>query len=297
MSSPVFNHVFLMGRLGVIGATDTLQQVTQHLNNKGIQVTVESNIAAELTHTEDIASRDDVPNDADLIVVVGGDGSLINASLTALQYDLPIIGVHRGRLGFLTDIPPESLTLIDEVIDGHYIEEHRHYLKATYIDAKGEKFERLALNDVVLLPGDVVRMQEFETHVNDQLLYQNRADGMIVATPTGSTAYALSAGGPIVDPNVNAVVLVPMHAHTLSSRPIIINADSTIRIHINDTNELSPNISCDGRSKRPLQLGSDIIIRRHTNTLRLVHPRNHSYYKVLREKLGWEHQSRRVKTC
>ena len=294
MTQATFSHILLMGRPGVQGVPETLQATYAYLQSHGATVTIEQNSATLVPEAQQITSDNNFPSDIDLIIVVGGDGSLLYAARIASRHNLPILGIHRGRLGFLTDIPPDELSKIGNVLAGQYQEELRYFLAAEYSDENGNKHEELALNDTVLLPGDVVHMIEFETYANNQLIYEHRADGLIVATPTGSTAYALSGGGPILHPSLNAIVLVPMFPHTLSSRPIVVHSDSEIRIHVSNANKTSPFISCDGREKTCLPLNSDVLIKRSPNSLRLIHPSDYDYYSTLREKLGWECRARRT---
>jgi NAD+ kinase len=294
MANNKFSHVVLIGRPGVHGVPETLTETLEFLQQQNAKVTIEQTTATLVDADYPSCDARKLPNDADLILVIGGDGSLINAAHIAAQHDLPILGVHRGRLGFLTDIPPDELDKIAAVLQGQYQQEQRPFLQATFTDKQGQKRSQLALNDVILLPGDVAHMIEFKSYVNKKLLYSHRADGLIVATPTGSTAYALSGGGPILQPELEAMVLVPMFPHTLSSRPIVVPGSSHIRLHIQPQNETSPYISCDGISKTALQLDTDIFIEDSGKKLNLIHPNDYDYYKTLREKLGWERTARRI---
>ncbi len=229
-------------------------------------------------------SDQQIPAIIDLMIVIGGDGSLINAAHCALPRNLPVLGINRGRLGFLTDIHPTELSKIGDVLAGNYFAEKRFLLNATHENTP----LGIALNDVVLLPGDSTQLIEFDIHINDQFMCQQRADGLIIATPTGSTAYALSGGGPILHPHLNAIVLVPMFPHTLSSRPIVVEGDAKIELFIRNQNETSPCISCDGQHRIKVEPGSRISITKHENTLQLIHPKNYGYFETLREKLGWQ---------
>lgn len=294
MSTAHFKHVFLIGRAGVKGVSETLEQLYPHLKNLKIAVTVEAETAKLMQTAVNSGPADTLNRETDLIIVVGGDGSLLNAAHIAVDNNLPVLGIRRGRLGFLTDIPPDALELVTEVIQGSYQEESRFFLHAQYLNHDNHSQQALALNDVVLLPGDVVHMQEFSTFIDDQLLYKQRADGLIIATPTGSTAYALSANGPIVQPTIDAIVIVPMHPHTLSSRPIVLSSETTLRIEISTSNEAPPYLSCDGKSKMQVPLGSHITIKRYDKALRLIHPQHYDYFNILREKLNWERHARRI---
>ena len=294
MSQPTFKHIYLIGRPGVQGVQEALDQTFQFLNDQNVHVTTETVTASLMHQSGPTAPSSDVPDSVDLIIVVGGDGSLLNAARIAVRYHLPVLGIHRGRLGFLTDVPPDRISSIHAILQGDYIEEERPLIKANFIDKQGNQHDLLALNDVVLLPGDVAHMIEYDTYVDDLLVYSQRADGLIIATPTGSTAYALSGGGPILHPSLNAVVLVPMFPHTLSSRPIVLDGNNRIRIHISTTTETSPYLSCDGHTKTAVALDSDILVKKSDEKLRLIHPENYDYFRILREKLGWERRARRT---
>ena len=227
----------------------------------------------------------------DLLLVIGGDGSIIYAAQKTMQRPLPILGINRGSLGFLTDIAPTEIAQIGQVLKGHYRAEKRSMLSAEVYDQHGTLLPEgcgHAVNDVVLTPGNVAQMISFSISIDDEPVCQQRADGLIVATPTGSTAYALSAGGPIVHPQMDAVVLVPMLPHKLSSRPLVVASSSTIDIQIANTTKHSPAISCDGGRSIRIQPGYRIRIKPHANKLTLIHPRGYQYYDSLRQKLGWE---------
>lgn len=220
----------------------------------------------------------------DLIVVVGGDGSLLSAARLGVAVDVPVIGINRGRLGFLTDISPQDIEAqLIPVLKGHYQEEQRFLLQMQVaFENKG-----LALNDVVLSRGNETHLITFDVHINDQFVSHYRADGLIVATPTGSTAYALSAGGPIMHPSLSAMVIVPMFSHSLSSRPLVVDAHDEVLIRISDDNDSTLQISCDGHESHPISAGQSILLKKNKQSLRLLHPSDYQYYDTLRAKLGW----------
>ncbi len=294
MSNPAFSHIYLMGRQGVAGVPEALQETYDFLQQHPYHLTVESATANLMTNAQSVAPTGALPDDVDIILVVGGDGSLLNAARIASQYSLPVLGINRGRLGFLTDIPPSEIHSLHQILQGDYQAEQRPFLEAQFTTQDQRQHQLLALNDVVLLPGDIAHMIEYDTYVDDLLVYNQRADGLIIATPTGSTAYCLSGGGPVLHPSLDAMVMVPMFPHTLSSRPIVLNGNSEVRVHIKITTETSPYLSCDGHSKHALAIDSDIIVKKSSLSLRLIHPRDYDYYTILREKLGWEHHARRT---
>uniref|UniRef100_UPI0025877027 NAD(+) kinase n=1 Tax=uncultured Pseudomonas sp. TaxID=114707 RepID=UPI0025877027 len=200
----------------------------------------------------------------------------------------PVLGINRGKLGFLTDIRPDELeTKVAEVLDGQYLMETRFLLDA-FVERGGEMIgQGDALNDVVLHPGKSTRMIEFELYIDGQFVCSQRADGLIVATPTGSTAYSLSAGGPIMHPKLDAIVVVPMYPHTLSSRPIVVSGDSTLSILVSPNMTIYPQVSCDGQNHFTCAPGDTVTIQKKPHKLRLIHPLDHNYYEICRTKLGW----------
>ena len=226
---------------------ETLQDTAHCLKQAGLSVLLEqttSELFGDINLTT--VSREQIGQRADCICVIGGDGSL--TAKIAIEHQLPIIGINRGRLGFLTDIPPHNLDLLVETLAGHYSLEER-FLLNTYVEHHGEKlFESEALNDSVLQQGDQAQMIEFDTFIDEHMVCKQRADGLIIATPTGSTAYALSGGGPILHPSLDVVTLVPMFPHTLTNRPIVVSGKSAIRIHLGIQNDTDARLSCDGQS-------------------------------------------------
>jgi len=223
-----------------------------------------------------------------LVVVVGGDGSMLNVAKHVASEGVPVIGINRGNLGFLTDILPDEIeTQLDEVLAGKFTVENRFLLDAILNGAEEHKALGSALNDVVLHPGKAAQMIEFELFVNGKFVYSQESDGLIVATPTGSTAYSLSAGGPIMHPDLNAVVLVPMYPHSLNSRPIVIDGDCEIKLVVAAKESLQPQVSCDGDVRYTASAGDEIIVTKKSVPLKLIHPNNHSFYQTCRSKLGW----------
>lgn len=284
-----FKTVGLMGRQRKEDISDTLLALKQFLQSRKIAVIVEHE-TANWFPIGGLATypRDTLGKHCDLIIVVGGDGSLLNAARAATLQQTPLLGINRGRLGFLTDIHPQELTTkVAAVLDGHYIEEQRFLLSAEIKHEERWIARDIALNDMVLMPGDVAHMIEFSLNIDEQFVCSQRADGLITATPTGSTAYALSGGGPILHPGLDAIVLVPMFPHTLSSRPLVVPAKSAIKITIDQQNETCPCFSCDGQTRIPIPLGASIHIKKMEKKLSLIHPLDYNYFTTLREKLHW----------
>lgn len=286
-----FNRVILYARhhRSNQGVNETLQRLTAFLEKRKLETLVDIDTAANFSTHSPVLPREQMGKKHDLIVVVGGDGSLLSAARMAIKVDVPVIGINRGRLGFLTDISPTAIEeQLGAVLDGHYIEEKRFLLSAKIHNKKETFFRGDALNDVVLGRGSETHLVEFDVYIDRQFVSHYRADGMILATPTGSTAYSLSAGGPIMHPQLNAIVLVPMFSHSLSSRPLVIDAHSTIDLVISKRNEVDLRISCDGHESRMVKPGQQVCIEQQQQKLRLLHPCDYHYYDTLRIKLGWE---------
>ena len=224
----------------------------------------------------------------DLVIVVGGDGSLLHAARDLVDYGVPILGVNRGRLGFLTDISPDELEdRVADVLAGNYVATERFLLEAE-LQRNGQIIDTgIALNDVVLQPSGSIRMVEFEISIDNQFVYSQRSDGLIISTPTGSTAYALSAGGPIVHPNLAAINVVPINPHTLSNRPILVDSSSTLSVNVLESNTVDAFVVCDGQNYLDVQLGDILHVRRKAKNLKLLHPEEHNFYLTCRTKLNW----------
>ncbi|MFI0474535.1 NAD(+) kinase [Halomonas sp. HMF6819] len=287
-----FNTIGLIGRLGSDKVVDSLSRLVTYLVEHDYRVLVEDRTATMIPdHGQPETSRRVLGERCDLVIVVGGDGSLLGAARSLCQSGTLILGVNRGRLGFLTDISPDELEArVGEVLAGQFEVEERFLLDAVLYRNGVAVGKGDALNEVVVHPGKAVRMIEFELFVDGRFVYSQRSDGLIVATPTGSTAYALSGGGPIMHPKLDVVTLVPMFPHTLSSRPIVIDAASEIRIHIGETNHTYPHISCDGQTRAVAKPDDVLVITRKPARVQLVHPLGHNFYDILRSKLGWSHR-------
>ena len=284
-----FHKILLMGRPGVANVPETLIALQEYLLSIDKELLVEKSASSMMgKHKLPVVDSNRIPDDCDLIIVVGGDGSLLNAAHIALPYNLPVLGINRGRLGFLTDIHPDELHKISNILDGDYKSEERFLLQAELRLKNKVIHDDIALNDVVLLPGDLAHMITFEIHIDERFVCNQSADGLIVASPTGSTAYALSGGGPILHPQLDAIVLVSMFPHTLSTRPIVVSGDSHIEVVVFPSNETSPYVSFDGKTRVSLPPGGRIHIKKKAEPLQLIHPKDYSYYATLREKLGWE---------
>jgi NAD+ kinase len=225
---------------------------------------------------------------ADLAIVVGGDGNMLGAARVLSRFDISVIGVNRGNLGFLTDLDPDNFEEpLQAVLNGEFVKEERFLLEAEVHRHGQVKSHNTAFNEVVLHPGQVAHMIEFEVYIDESFAFSQRSDGLIISTPTGSTAYSLSGGGPILSPNLNAISIVPMFPHTLSSRPLVVEGKRHIKLFISPENRSSLEVSCDGQVSLPVSPGDEVHIFQSPSKLKLIHPKDYSYYHVLRNKLGW----------
>ena len=284
-----FERIGLVGRSQQEGLTDVLEELVCLLQSLGKEVVLESRLAERVADQSiPRASLDDIGEDSDLVIVVGGDGSLLSAARTLAKYETPVLGVNRGRLGFLTDISPDDIaTQVPAVLAGEYTQDSRFLLDARVV-RDGKTVGRAdALNDVVVNSGTSAQMIEFELSINGVFVYRQRADGLIISTPTGSTAYSLSGGGPIMHPTLDAVVLVPMFPHALSSRPIVVDGNSEIRLDILERNRIHPPVTCDGQVNMTARPGDSVVVTKKPHRLTLLHPLGHSFYASCRDKLRW----------
>lgn len=232
--------------------------------------------------------RADIGNEIDLAIVVGGDGTLLNVARELAPHRVPIIGVNLGRLGFLADIQADDMTTeIGKILDGDYQTENRLLLYAEVMRKGRIVHTASAFNDVIVSKGELARMIEFETFVDGEFVHSIRGDGIIVASPTGSTAYALSSGGPILHPTLDAIAIVPICPHTLSNRPIVISSDSIVEILMSRIAEQHAYASFDGQSTFTLADNDRVYVRRAEHEVELLHPSGRSHFEVMRIKLHW----------
>jgi NAD+ kinase len=265
-----------------------MRTLAQHLLGQGHTVRVIADDALALqgagVHTVPEA---DLARDADLIVAIGGDGTMLHAARMAAMADVPVLGINRGRLGFLADVGPEQMVQsLDDALGGR-CQAERRMLLAAHILADGQPIDALALNDVVVAKRETGRMVDVRTWVNGAYVNTHVGDGFIIATPTGSTAYALSCGGPILHPSLDAVVLVPVCPHTLSDRPIVVPAGAVVEIELADRFESRAQVVCDGIVLCDLDPGVRLRVERARVSATLLHPPGHDYYRILRSKLHW----------
>jgi NAD+ kinase len=287
-----FTTVALWGRLGERSVAEPALQVLAHLRKRKINVLASATADASrkltgATHVDEgeLAAR------ADLVVAIGGDGTLLHAARHVATRDVPLVGINRGRLGFLTDVLPEQmLDALDAILGGDYLAERRLMVAARLREGGGDAL--FALNDVVLQKGATGRLVDFTTDVDGTYVNTHRGDGLIVATPTGSTAYALSCSGPIIQPNVDALVMVPICPHTLSDRPLVLPSSSTIRITLDHDGGSVAHVVCDGEALGRMKAGDVLTISLAKEAVTLLHPRDYNYYELLRSKLNWGRANR-----
>ena len=284
-----FNTIGLIGKFADTSVASTILALSRILLDRGCTVFLDRETARNMKdHELEVITRHEIGKRCDLAVTVGGDGTLLDAARGLVNFEVPILGINLGRLGFLVDISPNEMSKhINEILDGNYEEEHRILLNTIVESSNSPPSESDAFNDVVVHKWEVARMIETETYINGKFLNSMRSDGLIVSTPTGSTAYALSGGGPILEPDMDAMVLVPICPHTMSYRPIVIGGDSTIEIIVKENQNSHAQVTCDGQINLGVVSGDKITIKKNKNVVKLIHPRQHNHYEILRAKLHW----------
>ncbi len=282
-----FRHAALVGKHQVEGIRPVLEEIAAYLDEQGLEVSLERQTAAS-TGIDQYGALElaEIGAGCDLTVVVGGDGTMLGVARELARYDMPLVGINQGRLGFITDISVSQVReALAPLVAGDYEEEHRAMLEGEVWRDNARIFEGLSMNDVVVSRGATAGMVELRIDIGEEFVANMRADGLIIASPTGSTAYALSAGGPILHPGIAGWVLVPIASHTLSNRPIVLPDSGEVRISIVAGRDASANF--DMQSLTSLQHGDQIRVRRSEHRVRFVHPRGWSYYATLRRKLRW----------
>jgi len=288
-----FNRIGLIGKFGDPEVSHSVEELCHILQKRGCEVVLEAYTAESMANTFElpISTLEDIGH-CDLAITIGGDGTLLNAARNLIETDVPLLGINLGRLGFLVDISPEEMSpRINEILDGKFEEEHRILLSTRIEHHSGSAHSVSdAFNDVVVHKWEVARMIETETYINGRFLNSMRSDGLIVSTPTGSTAYALSSGGPILDPGMDAMILVPISPHTMSYRPIVIDGESIVDIYVKEGPLSHAQVTCDGQINLGVVSGDKIQIRKKDRYVRLIHPCQHNHYEILRAKLHWGEQ-------
>ena len=286
--TPNFSTIALVGPSADPKVASTMVVLAKHLLKKGLEVLVEEAFPRPHPKKLQAVSETELAKRSDLVITVGGDGTMLHAARILAGTDIPMLGINRGRLGFLADISPKDmLKRIDKVLAGQFERGSRSLLQVTLIPAKGKKSQRLTVNDCVLQKWDTGRMLDYETWVDGQYVNTHGGDGVIVASATGSTAYALSCGGPIIHPTMDAMVIAPICPHTLSDRPIVIPASSTVEIRRVQDRATKAQVTCDGDIIGDLNVGDRLFIGPAHVRVTLLHPLGHDYYRILRSKLHW----------
>ncbi|MDD0823247.1 NAD(+) kinase [Mannheimia sp. AT1] len=283
-----FEVIAIVGTPRHNNALETHLTVYNWLKDRNYTILVENSVAEQLQLDESY-SLDEIGQRAELVIVIGGDGNMLGMARALAKYRVPLIGINRGNLGFLTDIAPQTAfeQLYSCLMKNEFVIEERFLLEAC-VERNGKIISsNNALNEIVIHPSQIARIIEFEVYIDGKFAFSQRADGLIVSTPTGSTAYSLSAGGPILTPNMNAIALVPMHPHTLSSRPLVVDGDSHISLRFSKQITSELEVICDGQVALPFTPEDRVLVRKSIDKLQLLHLKDYNYFTVLGSKLGW----------
>ena len=282
----VFNRIALVARVVSEQVADSLRLVERFLLEHGREVYIESNSANMLGESASISKTiNEIGDCCDLVIAVGGDGNILSCAREMAPFGVPILGVNRGKLGFLADISPEDIeTSVGQVLGGEYSVQEHFLLEGR---VEGSENVSSALNEVLLHTTVLPKMIEMEIFHNGHYVFTQKSDGLIVSSPTGSTAYALSAGGPIMYPSLNAIVLIPMFPHSLTNRPLVVPADGEIRIVLGKEKGLKAKVSFDSHLEFQIRSGDSLLINKKKEKLMLVHPPNYSFFEACRSKLDW----------
>lgn len=285
--SPLFKTIALVGKYSAPGIAKDLLSLGRFLAEQGHTVLLEQETATKLEINEfNVMQPEQIGRHANAVIVLGGDGTMLGIARQLAPFNLPLIGINQGRLGFMTDIPIQKMyAALNEILTGQHQLEHRSLLEGVVMRDGQKITSGLAFNDIVVARGAGAGMVELTVTVDDYFMYNQRSDGLIISTPTGSTAYALSAGGPLLHPNVAGIVFVPIAPHTLSNRPIVVSDNSKIVIEISAVKNASINF--DMQSFADLMVGDQIHIQRSQNVICFLHPKEWNYFHTLREKLHW----------
>ena len=281
-----FNRIGLVARVASDQVRESLLTVEQFLLSKGVEIVVEQVSAAALGGANRaISSLEEMGASCDLLIAVGGDGNILSTARVMAPFGVPILGINRGKLGFLADVSPDEIEArLGEVLSGDYTTEEHFLLEG---EVEGHDEVPCALNEILIHSVNMPKMIEVELYVNDQFVYTLNSDGLIVSSPTGSTTYALSAGGPIMHPSLDAIVLVPMFPHSLNNRPLVVPGGDEIRIVIGSDTQMKAKVSFDSHLEFQIEPGDSLLIRKKPERIVLVHPPGHSFYGVCKSKLDW----------
>ena len=284
----MFTRIGIVTRTHEPAVKGALERVIAVTNRRGVETLIDTVAAGHGPEGRyQVVPSIELPARCDLLVSIGGDGTLLQCAGLIYPRDVALIGINLGRLGFLTDLSPAEIeTGVDAVLDGQFLSEERAVLGCEVVRDGRVIATEDGLNDVVVQKWNTARLITLETYVDGQFLHAQRSDGMIVATPTGSTAYALSGGGPILDPRTHALALVPICPHTLTNRPIVVSDAARIEIYVATDREDESRVTCDGNSIQDLLPGDRVRVFRRSQSVRLLHPANHDHFATLRAKLN-----------
>jgi NAD+ kinase len=289
-----FSRIALVGKVEDASVADSMVTLARHLRSRGLVVLVDTRIAVD-DLPGDVERRpvDQLAGDADLIIAIGGDGTMLLAAQLAIGCEIPLLGINRGRLGFLTDVSPDDMIeSVDTVLQGRYETDARNLLEARLTPAGGPAAVRRALNDVVVQRQESGRMVELETWIGGQFVNRHGGDGLVIASSTGSTAYALSCGGPIIHPSLDALVIAPISPHTLSDRPIVIGRNNRVEVRLVERSGTRAQVTCDGMLLGDLDASSSLVMEPAAGSITLLHPPGYDYFRLLRSKLHWGRSAR-----
>ena len=288
-----------INKIGIIAkstgenVTGTVNALYDYLSGKSYQVLLDRSAEVLINESpaDALVDRETLAQESDLAIVVGGDGTFLSAVRSLADYQTPVMGINLGRLGFLVDISPnDMLEKLEQILNNQYVDECRFLLNSQVVRDGEVICEADAFNDVVVHIRDVARMIEYDTYINGQFVNFQRSDGLVVSTPTGSTAYALSSGGPLLHATLEAIVLVPICPHTLTNRPLVVNASSNIEIVIGESRQMTSQVTFDGQMAFDVKWGDRILIKQKPQKIHLIHPASYDYYEILRAKLRWSEQ-------
>jgi NAD+ kinase len=281
-----FRKVAILGRHDDARVEEPMNAVARHLTEHGVRVFAAEDNRLDIGAT--IIAEERFCAEVDLVIAIGGDGTMLYAASIVAGSDIPLLGVNRGRLGFLADVTPdEMLTSLDHVLAGNYTRDTRLMLEALLVREDGSVARGHALNDVVIVRRETGRMLDFETSIAGVYVNTHSGDGLVVSTPTGSTAYSLSCGGPIIEPQLDAIVIVPVCPHTLTDRPIVIPSSQPIDVSLLERDDLSAEITIDGHSLGEFRSSDKLTIEAADNRITFIHPPGYDYFEILRTKLYW----------
>lgn len=289
-----FSKIAIVAKADEAAALESVVSLTEHLLAAGTEVCVSGSLPAPAAPASHATGDDSaMAAEADLVIAVGGDGTMLYAARQASPHGVPVLGINRGRLGFLADVRPDEIaTALNEVLAGNYTSETRMLLRADIYSGAKLVISGIALNDIVIKRNEAARMLEYQTVVNGKYVNAHGGDGFVAATPTGSTAYALSVGGPIIEPGMEAIVMAPICPHTLADRPIVISGNSTVDVQLLHKPGVTAEVSCDGVAIGELSTGDRLQIVVADERFELIHPPGYDYYEVLRSKLYWGRDTR-----